>query len=126
MGGQPARIGRLPEQYFGALLTRVAAQAVVEGEPLIDLGRGNPETGPPLHVVEALTEAAHRSDVHGYSPFRGLPELREALAERYRTHYASSSTLIPRWRSCREQRPRSSSLRSRSQTKGKPSFCPIR
>jgi len=53
----------------------------------VDLGRGNPETGPPPHVVEALARAAARPDVHGYSPFRGLPELRAALAQRYRTLY---------------------------------------
>ena len=82
----PAWLDRLPEQYFGALLGRVAA-AADGGAPLVDLGRGNPETGPPPHVVEALTRAAGRADVHGYSPFRGLPELRAALAERYRTHY---------------------------------------
>jgi hypothetical protein len=73
-----------------APLLRVAAPATVECAPLIDLGRGNPETGPPPHVVEALTRAAERPDVHGYSPFRGLPELRQALAERYRTHYGVS------------------------------------
>jgi len=84
---RPSRIERLPEQFFGALLARVSEAAVEGGEPLIDLGRGNPETGPPEHVVEALTRAAARPDVHGYSPFRGLPELREALADRYRTHY---------------------------------------
>src|SRR2546423_3674711 len=82
-----ARLSRLPEQYFGRLLARVAAAATDHAEPLIDLGRGNPETGPPQHVVDALTRAAERPDVHGYSPFRGLPELREALADRYRTHY---------------------------------------
>ena len=82
----PARLDRLPEQYFGALLGRVAAVAD-GGEPLVDLGRGNPETGPPPHVVEALAHAAGRADVHGYSPFRGLPELRAALAERYRRLY---------------------------------------
>ena len=81
------RIERLPEQYFGALLARVAAQAAAEGEPLIDLGRGNPETGPPAHVVDALSRSAARPDVHGYAPFRGLPELRHALAERYRAVY---------------------------------------
>jgi aminotransferase len=85
--GRPRRVEDLPQQYFGALLAMVARQAAVEGVPLIDLGRGNPETGPPPHVIEALTRAARRSDVHGYSPFRGLPELRIALAERYRTHY---------------------------------------
>jgi aminotransferase len=84
---RPARVERLPQQYFGELLATVARHAARDGEPLIDLGRGNPETGPPAHVVEALTAAAHRDNVHGYSPFRGLPELRFALAERYRTWY---------------------------------------
>jgi aminotransferase len=87
MRGRPARLERLPDQYFGVLLASVARHAPFEGEPLIDLGRGNPETGPPPHVVEALCRAAERPDVHGYSPFRGLPALREALAERYLTHY---------------------------------------
>ena len=86
MRARTNRINRLPEQYFGALLARVAAVHVA-GEPLVDLGRGNPETGPPAHVVQALVAAAQRSDVHGYSPFRGLPELRRALAVRYRDVY---------------------------------------
>jgi aminotransferase len=81
------RLSRLPEQYFGALLGSVARVAVLQDEPLTDLGRGNPETGPPPHVVDALIRAAARPDVHGYSPFRGLPELRSALAERYRSVY---------------------------------------
>jgi aminotransferase len=77
----------LPEQYFGALLARVAAAAAEGGPPVVDLGRGNPEVGPPAHVVEALREAAGRSTVHGYAPFRGLPALREAIARRYQDHY---------------------------------------
>ena len=46
MRARPARLERLPEQYFGTLLKRVAAAGEV-----VDLGRGNPETGPPQHVV---------------------------------------------------------------------------
>jgi aminotransferase len=84
---RPERIARLPEQYFTALLARVAAAAAVEGEPLVDLGRGNPEVGPPAHVVEALAAAAARPDVHGYAPFAGLPALKEAIATRYRDVY---------------------------------------
>src|SRR4051794_34845254 len=61
---RPARVERLPEQYFGALLTRVSAAAAARSEPVIDLGRGNPETGPLPYVVEALTTAARRTDVH--------------------------------------------------------------
>jgi aminotransferase len=86
MRGRPARIERLPQQYFGGLLAWVSEHAL-EGEPLVDLGRGNPETGPPAHVVDALSEAAGLETAHGYAPFRSLPELRAALAERYRSHY---------------------------------------
>src|SRR5947199_4759891 len=84
---RPQRLDRLPEQYVGALLARVPAAAALDGEPIVDLGRGNPETGPPQHVVDALAEAANRPTAHGYPPFRGLPELRAAIAERYRTVY---------------------------------------
>jgi aminotransferase len=79
----PERIRRLPEQYFTALLARVAAAAAQGGEPLVDLGRGNPELGPPEHVVKALTRCAERHDVHGYAPFSGLPALKDAIATRY-------------------------------------------
>ena len=79
MGARPDRLERLPQQYFAALLRRVAEA----GADVVDLGRGNPEVGPPAHVVEALREAAGRPSVHGYAPFRGLPRLREALARRY-------------------------------------------
>jgi aminotransferase len=79
----PDRIHRLPEQYFTALLAKVAAATLHGGEPLVDLGRGNPETGPPEHVVRALAECAERPDVHGYAPFSGVPALKEAIAMRY-------------------------------------------
>jgi aminotransferase len=84
---RPRRLDRLPEQYFAALLGRIAAVAAEGGPPVIDLGRGNPEVGPPDHVIEALKVAASRADGHGYAPFRGLPRLREAIAHRYRTLY---------------------------------------
>ena len=70
-----------------ALLGRVAAAAAEDGLPLVDLGRGNPEVGPPPHVVEALVEHARRPDVHGYAPIRGLPRTKEAFAARYREVY---------------------------------------
>jgi L-glutamine---4-(methylsulfanyl)-2-oxobutanoate aminotransferase len=84
---RPARLERLPEQYFTWLLTRVAAARAEPGEPLLDLGRGNPEVGPPPHVVEALAEAARDPGAHGYAPFRGLNRLREAIAGRYASEY---------------------------------------
>ncbi|MHB8470242.1 MAG: aminotransferase class I/II-fold pyridoxal phosphate-dependent enzyme, partial [Gaiellaceae bacterium] len=65
------------------LLARVAAAAARDGEPLIDLGRGNPDVGPPPHVAAALDRAARRPDTHGYAPFAGLGGLKDAIAARY-------------------------------------------
>ena len=87
MRPRPARLDRLPPQYFTQLLASVARAAAADGPPLIDLGRGNPEVGPPPHVVERLAEVAREDRAHGYPPFRGLPALREAIADRYRMLY---------------------------------------
>jgi len=86
---RPERIERLPQQYFTSLLARVAAVAAEPGERLLDLGRGNPDVPPPAHVVDALVETAREETaaVHGYAPFAGLPELREAIAARYADVY---------------------------------------
>ena len=84
---RPDRLTRLPEQYFVALRDLVEAAAALPGEPLVDLSRGNPEVGPPQHVVDALCAAVARPVAHGYASPLGLPELREALAERYRSLY---------------------------------------
>ena len=55
--------------------------------PVVDLGRGNPEVGPPAHVVDRLVAAGRDERGHGYPPFRGLPELKQAIANRYRAVY---------------------------------------
>jgi aminotransferase len=83
----PDRIERLPEQYFMRLLARVAAAVAEEGDEVIDLGRGNPDIAPPQHVVDALDRAARDASAHGYPPFRGIPELKEAVSARYRDVY---------------------------------------
>ena len=87
MRQRPHRVERLPEQYFATLLAWVAAAAARDGEPLVDLGRGNPDVPPPAHVVEALRAASLRGEAHGYAPFAGLPALKEAIAARYRDVY---------------------------------------
>src|SRR3954451_12077155 len=87
MRPRPQRLDRLPQRYFVGLLGRVSVAAAAGGEPLVDLGRGNPETGPPPHVVEALREAVLDPGIHGYSPIRGLTRTKEAIAARYRDVY---------------------------------------
>jgi aminotransferase len=86
---RPRRLDRLPEQYFMRLLARVQDASAHDGEPLVDLGRGNPDTPPPPHVIEALVASAREpvTRVHGYAPFAGLADLRVAIADRYASEY---------------------------------------
>src|SRR5579885_1715941 len=83
VGPLPRRLRRLPQQYFVALLAQVAEAAASEGPPLVDLGRGNPDIGPPPHVVEALAESARQPRGHGYGPTRGRARTKQAIARRY-------------------------------------------
>ena len=71
------------------LLARVQEAAARDGEPLVDLGRGNPDVPPPPHVIDALVATARESTqrVHGYAPFSGLRALRRAIAARYAERY---------------------------------------
>jgi aminotransferase len=82
----PARIDALPEQFFTGILAAAARARAEPGPRFVDLGRGNPDLPPPAHAVEALRAAALETQtpaVHGYPPFQGTPELKQAIADRY-------------------------------------------
>jgi aminotransferase len=85
----PPLFDRLPEQYFTRILGAVAAARTEPGPRVIDLGRGNPDLPPPPVAIEALREAARETTVamHGYPIFQGHPDLKAAIAERYRADH---------------------------------------
>ncbi|MGM9944913.1 MAG: pyridoxal phosphate-dependent aminotransferase [Lysinibacillus sp.] len=80
------RLQQLPPQFFAALASKVA-NAVAEGRDIINLGQGNPDQPTPPHIIEALQQAATNPQTHKYSPFRGVPELRQAAADFYKREY---------------------------------------
>ena len=80
------RLQQLPPQFFAALASKVA-NAVAEGRDIINLGQGNPDQPTPPHIIEALQQAATDPQTHKYSPFRGVPELRQAAADFYKREY---------------------------------------
>lgn len=56
-----------------------AASLAAEGKDIINLGIGQPDFPTPPHIVEAAVRAL-RDGHHGYTPAKGLPQLREAVA----------------------------------------------
>lgn len=80
------RLQQLPEQFFAALASNVAA-AVAEGRDIINLGQGNPDQPTPTHIIEAMQKAVADPQTHKYSPFLGITELRQAAADFYKREY---------------------------------------
>lgn len=80
------RVTQVKEYYFSKKLKEVA-RLNAEGQDIISLGIGGPDRPPHQAVVDKLCERAVRSDVHGYQPYIGLPELRKAYADWYMRWY---------------------------------------
>lgn len=53
---------------------------------VISLGLGEPDFRPPKHVLEAAEQAITEGKTN-YAPSRGVPELREALARKFKREY---------------------------------------
>lgn len=80
------RIKRLPPYVFG-IVNDLKAKARARGEDIIDFGMGNPDRPTPKHIVDKLIEVAQRDDTHRYSVSRGIPRLRRAICNWYKTRY---------------------------------------
>ena len=80
------RIHDLPPYVFAAV-DQLKRELRRDGRDVIDLGFGNPDIPSPEIAVEKLAEAAGKPINHRYSSSRGLPNLRQAVCERYASHF---------------------------------------
>ncbi|MCU1363437.1 MAG: aspartate/tyrosine/aromatic aminotransferase [Acidimicrobiaceae bacterium] len=78
------RVTGLPPYVF-AQINGLKADARAHGRDVIDFGFGNPDLPSPDIAVEKLAEAARNPKNHRYSASRGIPNLRLAIAHRYKT-----------------------------------------
>jgi alanine-synthesizing transaminase len=80
------RITNLPPYVFTVIDgLKVAARRA--GEDVIDLGFGNPDLPSPPTAVDKLCEAVRNPRNHRYSASRGIPKLRQAVADLYRRRF---------------------------------------
>jgi alanine-synthesizing transaminase len=80
------RIPGLPPYVF-TIIDGLKVEARRAGRDVIDLGFGNPDIPSPELAVDKLAEAAHNTRNHRYSASRGIPKLREAVADLYRRRF---------------------------------------
>jgi aspartate aminotransferase len=89
------RIGAIAES--ATLKVDAKAKALkASGRPIISYGAGEPDFPTPEHIVEAAVSAVVEPKNHRYTPAPGLPELREAIAEKTRrdSGWAASASQV--------------------------------
>jgi alanine-synthesizing transaminase len=80
------RITGLPPYVF-TVINDLKIEARRAGRDVIDLGFGNPDLASPQVAVDKLVEAVQNSRNHRYSQSRGIPKLRQAVADLYRHRF---------------------------------------
>ena len=80
------RLSGVSEYYFSKKLKEVA-QMNAEGKDVISLGIGSPDMPPSEETVATLCREAQNPNGHGYMPYVGIPELRQAFANWYKKWY---------------------------------------
>ena len=81
-----SRLRRLPAYVFN-ITGELKASARKRGEDIIDFGMGNPDGATPQHIVDKMIEAARKTVTHRYSLSKGIPRLRRAICNWYKSRY---------------------------------------
>ncbi len=80
------RVNRLPPYLF-VEINRKIAELQAKGKDVVDFGIGDPDLPTPSHIIERMCQAAHDPANHRYPETKGLPELRQAIAEWYERRF---------------------------------------
>lgn len=83
------RLNSTQEYYFSKKLREIE-QLNKQGLQIINLGIGSPDLPPPASAIRALVNEAQQPENHGYQNYKGIPSLREAMAEWYLQQYGVS------------------------------------
>ena len=92
------RLKQVEEYYFSKKLREVAFLKS-QGKPIINLGIGSPDLEPPFKATMLLRDSVYDEGANKYQSYQGLPELREEIANFYKSHYkvylSSQTEVLP-------------------------------
>ena len=80
------RLGEVKEYYFSRKLREIG-ELRAQGIDVLNLGIGSPDMPPAKEVEEALISGLKEQGYHQYQSYKGIPELRNAFAKWYQTHF---------------------------------------
>ncbi len=80
------RLDGIGEYYFSQKLREIDALNKA-GKNVINLGIGSPDLPPHPEVIKVLQEESIKPNVHAYQGYKGVPALRNAFAQWYKTWY---------------------------------------
>lgn len=83
------RLGDVKPYYFVQKLEQIR-EMIAAGKDVISFGIGSPDLSPSESTIKALYNNASQKNTHGYQPYKGIPELRAAMADFYNTTYGLS------------------------------------
>ena len=81
------RLDTVQEYYFSKKLREVRGLAAA-GKPIINMGIGSPDLQPPTQVLAAIQGSLNDASAHKYQSYQGLPELRNAISEFYKSKFS--------------------------------------
>ena len=80
------RTNSVQEYYFSQKLKQID-QLRKAGADIISLGIGSPDQAPSESTINRLSEESKKLTVHGYQSYIGIPALRKAFADWYKTYF---------------------------------------
>jgi len=83
------RLGIVEEYYFAAKLRQIREMESA-GNRIINLGIGSPDLPPSQSTIDSLVASAADGRHYRYQPYKGIPELRAAMAGYMQQHFTCS------------------------------------
>lgn len=75
------------EEYYFSKKLREIDEMRKQGADIINLGIGSPDLPPHPDVIQVLTDEASKNNTHGYQNYKGVLQLRQAMADWYQRYY---------------------------------------